>query len=212
MPIDHVVKQGDCLSSLALEYGFLPETIWNDPANAELKQKRKNMSILFEGDIVVIPDKRLREESRPTTARHVFKRKGVPEILQMTLQDFRYEPRKNVKYTITIDGQTEEGQTDANGHLQHPIPPNAREGKLVVHDGGVDEEYPLNLGYLDPITEVSGVQKRLSSLGFDCGEVDGILGPKTEQAISEFQVQHKLDPTGEVDDKTRQKLKEVYGS
>jgi N-acetylmuramoyl-L-alanine amidase len=35
--------------------------------------------------------------------------------------------------------------------------------------------------------DVSELQTRLARLGFDCGRVDGILGPRTAAALSEFQ-------------------------
>jgi hypothetical protein len=58
MPIRHVVKPGDSVIQLSDEHGFYAMTIWDHADNAELKQKRADMNILMEGDVVVIPDKR----------------------------------------------------------------------------------------------------------------------------------------------------------
>jgi N-acetylmuramoyl-L-alanine amidase len=44
--------------------------------------------------------------------------------------------------------------------------------------------------------DVSEIQSRLSSLGFDVGKVDGIFGPKTEQAILDFQHNRGLAEDG----------------
>jgi N-acetylmuramoyl-L-alanine amidase len=44
--------------------------------------------------------------------------------------------------------------------------------------------------------DVSEIQSRLSSLGFDVGKVDGIFGPKTEQAILDFQRNRGLAEDG----------------
>jgi N-acetylmuramoyl-L-alanine amidase len=44
--------------------------------------------------------------------------------------------------------------------------------------------------------DVSELQSRLSSLGFDVGKVDGIFGPKTEQAVIEFQHNRDLAEDG----------------
>ena len=44
--------------------------------------------------------------------------------------------------------------------------------------------------------DVSEIQSRLSSLGFDVGKVDGIFGPKTEEAIIEFQHNRNLAEDG----------------
>jgi N-acetylmuramoyl-L-alanine amidase len=212
MPIEHVVQKGDCISSIALLYGFKPETVWDFPANSALKQKRQNGYVLLEGDVVVIPDKQLREESRPTDKRHTFRRKGVPEKLKIVLRDARDVPRKNIQYLLTVDGALSKGTTDQNGMLEVPIPPDAREGQLVVGDGDKQETYTLRLGHLNPVTEVSGVQMRLNNLGIDCGPEDGELNPQTVEAIRQFQEQFRLEATGEVNDQTRQKLLDVHGS
>ena len=44
--------------------------------------------------------------------------------------------------------------------------------------------------------DVSEIQSRLSSLGFDVGKVDGIFGPRTEQAILDFQHNRGLAEDG----------------
>ena len=72
MPINHQVKQGDCISSIAFENGFFPDTIWNHPSNAELKKKREDPHVLLPGDMVFIPDKRPKEVSEPTNQVHKF--------------------------------------------------------------------------------------------------------------------------------------------
>lgn len=47
---NHLVKQGECLSSIAAQYRFAWEQLWNLPQNRELRLKRKNPNILFPGD------------------------------------------------------------------------------------------------------------------------------------------------------------------
>src|SRR6187551_147610 len=81
----YIVHQGDCLSSIAAELGFLPESLWNDPGNAELKSRRKDMNVLMPGDVVNVPEKRPRSESVATDAKHRFVRKGVPSHLRVRL-------------------------------------------------------------------------------------------------------------------------------
>ena len=212
MPIEYVVRQGDCISSISVETGFLSNTLWNHPANSGLKQKRKDPNVLFEGDVVVIPDKELKNQSCATDKKHRFVRLGVPEKLQLVLLDDCGVPRAGLPYDIVIDGAHTTGKTDSEGKISVPIPPGAREGRLTITDHEVIEEYPLDLGHLDPIDEISGVQKRLANLGFDCGSDDGVLGPDTVDAIRQFQQQRSLEVTGRLDDATRDTLKEVHGS
>ena len=66
MPINYQVKQGDCISSIAFEHGFFGDTIWNHPNNKDLKTKRQDPNILMPGDMVFVPDKRLKEVSEST--------------------------------------------------------------------------------------------------------------------------------------------------
>ncbi|HEX6945993.1 MAG TPA: peptidoglycan-binding protein [Acidimicrobiia bacterium] len=46
--------------------------------------------------------------------------------------------------------------------------------------------------------DVAQLQSHLSSLGFDCGKVDGIFGPHTERAVMEFQHNRGLAEDGRV--------------
>jgi hypothetical protein len=202
----YTVKQGDCISSIAMNHGHFPDTIWNDPKNKELKEERKNPNILMPGDLVYVREKEEKEETCASEQRHRFKRKGVPEKLRLQLLSSG-EPRADLHYNIEIDGQLMEGQTDGEGRLEHWIPPNAERGKIILDDG---EEYELVLGHLAPVTEEKGVRARLVNLGYldeeDADEDD------YEESIELFQSENGLEITGEADEPTRDKLSEVYGS
>ncbi|MBM3790325.1 MAG: hypothetical protein FJW35_08240 [Acidobacteria bacterium] len=60
--IEHVVRQGDCAASPAAEYGHFWQTIRNHPSNAELKRRRTDPNVLYPGEVILLPDKVLREE------------------------------------------------------------------------------------------------------------------------------------------------------
>jgi len=205
----YIVKQGDCISSIAFKYGFFPDTIWNDSKNSKLKQDRKDPNVLKAGDEVYIRDKEEKEESCASEKKHRFKRKGVPERLRIQFMDEEEKPRANEAYILEIDGDLSEGKTDKDGKVEIWIPPNAKEGRITFRDSG--EEYELELGELDPVTEITGVQARLSNLGFYEGEIDGKMSEELENAIRDFQDNKDLDPTGKLDESFRQKLKKVYG-
>jgi N-acetylmuramoyl-L-alanine amidase len=59
--------------------------------------------------------------------------------------------------------------------------------------------------------DVSELQYRLGSLGFDPGNLDGIYGPKTAKALNEFQFNVGLPADGICGRTTVQELKRVYG-
>jgi N-acetylmuramoyl-L-alanine amidase len=46
--------------------------------------------------------------------------------------------------------------------------------------------------------DVAELQSRLNSMGFDCGKVDGIFGPRTEAAVIDFQHNRGLAEDGKV--------------
>ena len=51
--------------------------------------------------------------------------------------------------------------------------------------------------------EIREAQERLILAGLDPGHIDGVLGPKTQAALREYQAAHGLQRTGTLDEKTR---------
>ena len=49
---------------------------------------------------------------------------------------------------------------------------------------------------------VKQAQEQLSAMGHDAGPADGILGPKTQAAVKEFQESKGLQPSGQLDNQT----------
>jgi len=207
---EYIVKQGDCISSIAFERGFFPETIWNDPKNESLKQERKNLNALLPGDVVFIREKEEKKETVAYQKRHRFKRKGVPEklVIRFMKDD---KPRAAEKYELDIDGKKTEGETDDDGYIKAVISPDANLAIITFMKTG--EEYSLQLGHLDPVTVISGVQGRLDNLGFYSGPVDGNLNEALTKAIKEFQEKYlsKEQATGELNELTQEKLRQTYG-
>lgn len=205
---NHIVRQGECIESIAFEKGFFWKTIWNDSQNKKLNQVRKNPNTLFAGDKVYVPEKRQKQLPCATEQRHRFKRKGVPSMLRLQLLD-EDKPRANESYVLEIDGELSSGTTDADGRLERAIPAKAKKGKLRL--GEEQDEYVFDLGHIDPIDEITGIQARLNNLGFNVGPVDGINGPETKDAIRDFQGKYGLTVDGVAGPQTQAKLKEVHG-
>lgn len=205
----HIVKQGECFSSVAKKYGFLEKTLWEHPSNSELKNKRNDPNVLFPGDKINIPDIEMKEDSAPTEDTHVYKisREKIKFSLHVLKND---EPVANAGYVLTIDGSRIEDKTDGDGWIHQPISQSAKSGKLVIADA--DLEYDLNFGYLDPVEEISGVQSRLRNLGHYFGSITGEKDYLTEAALLGFQRKYQLPETGESDNATQAKLKEIHGS
>jgi N-acetylmuramoyl-L-alanine amidase len=211
----HIVEQGDCFSNIADLYGFADyRAIYDHPANSSLKQKRPNPNILFPGDTIVIPDKQQKEISCATGQQHIFQVNRAATVLRLRIQDDQNKPFANKKYRLAVDGINTEGQTDGDGMIIQKIPPSAATGNLVVwiydDPGAAGVPFPLDLGHIDPVTELSGIQARLNNLGYDCGSVDGVFGPDTEAALKMFQANVGLHVTGQADSATQARLAQVH--
>lgn len=202
---DYEVKQGECIESIAFDKGFFWETVWDDSQNAELKRVRKNPNAMLPGDKVFVPEKQEKEVSGATEQTHRFRKKGVPSFVDVVVRKFG-EPRANTPYSLAVDGALFSGKTKADGRVRHPISPSAKEATLTVGEGEEAVEYTLQLGHLDPIEEISGVQGRLKNLGFMSGEPSGQADDATVEAIKLFQKDMGLEETGKLDSQTRDAL------
>jgi Putative peptidoglycan binding domain len=214
---DTVVQPGDSLISIAAQAGLLPDSIWNDPANAALKEARKDGEVLLPGDRLTVRDLKPKEVGDAATAKtHVFRRKGIAATVTIYVQDDEGEAFAGKKYELIIDGTLLTGTTGDDGKIEAPIKASSRTGELKVWL----EEPPLpnpwiaevHLGELVPVGHTLGVQQRLSNLGFYRGELDGEAGPATLAAVTAFQTFHELTATGEIDQATRDKLVEIHKS
>ncbi len=205
----HIVARGEYLSQIAKNYGIPPQKIWDDPANQELRQKRKTPNILFPGDSLFIPRKIAKEQSCATDQRHRFKSTVGKQKIRLILKDGFGKPIRVMEYRLSIPGLPEvKGKTDSTGLLEAKIPVDLQTVTLLVPSLGYC--VTLNVGQLDPAARLSGIQQRLDNLGFYCGSCDGILGPLTQSALRRFQTWAGLPVSGKADDQTRHKLEELH--
>jgi len=212
MAENYKVNQGDCISSIAFDKGFFPDTIWNHPNNAELKSRRKNPNVLHPGDVVFVPDKRLKEESEPTNQVHKFRMRNTPAQLRIQIMVFD-KPIANRPFTLTVDGRvvSKPGDlTDSRGFALCPIPPSADKGTLTVIDGDDTYVYSLQLGHLNPVDDLLGVKQRLRNMGYYDGPIDQNMTDETVEGLTDFQTDAGLPPNGALDQSTRTKLQQMH--
>ena len=204
----HTVAQGECLTSIADRYGLYWQTLWNDPGNNSLRERGRHPNTLMPGDVVHIPERKIRDYVRATGQRYTWKVKGIPAKIRMRFQ-WDDAPRANERYTLTVDGVVTEGTTDGDGRIELTVPPQAASARLRIGEGEREEEYDLGVGHLDPVEELTGVQARLANLGFAC-PVSGSLDAATRDALRTFQATCRLPVTGEADDATRARLRDAH--
>jgi N-acetylmuramoyl-L-alanine amidase len=80
------------------------------------------------------------------------------------------------------------------------------EAKKLLQQFGGQETMLLQVGSQG--AEVERLQAKLNAIGYNCGNVDRIFGPKTKKAVENFQRDHLESSavTGIVDDRTWQKI------
>lgn len=194
VPIRHVVKRGECLSSIAHTHGFFWETLWEHTDNGALREKRGDPNCLAPGDVVFIPDQRIVTRPAATDQRHVFRLRTTPVRfrLRIVVDD---EPLAGVPYVLCIDEEKQlEGATDADGWVDELVAAGARRGVLAIGA----REVPIAFRHLAPLETPEGPHHRLTNLGYL-----PTLGPVTPRvlrdAIERFQADHDLAKSGELD-------------
>ena len=224
MPTKHSVEQGETAISIALDHGFSDwRKVWDDDANAELRKLREDPQVLMPGDELSIPDVEAKQVEAATDTVHYFVRKAPTAPFSITLLDEFGDPRAGCRYLLEVEPLEFEGTVGDDGVISHEVPAAAQVGALTlfVEEYGDEEgeeedlilEYPIQIGHLDPITEVSGVQARLILLGFELSKISGEIDEDTKLAIQTFQFGHmgRDEASGELDDETRDAIDEASG-
>jgi hypothetical protein len=214
MSVKHIVRQGECLSKIALRFGFKDyRIIYNHPENAAFRAKRPNPNIIFPGDTLSIPDKVARLESAQTGRRHTYITSRPKRILRVRILDSEREPVANEPVQVDIDGMRPANtSTDGKGIFEVPVE-NACVGAKVTIKG---RELRLEFSHLNPVKDtpddgVSGIQARLRNLGYYSGPISDEFNNPTRLALAIFQHDAGLDMDGEPNPTTIQKLIEVFG-
>ncbi|WP_394829018.1 peptidoglycan-binding protein [Pendulispora albinea] len=209
--MQYTIVQGDCLSSVASRFGFHHwRVIYDHPKNASFREKRPNPNLIYPGDELFIPEKEPKSIKGSTGKVHTIVVQRPMAHLRLRLSQVDGSPVAGAAYTLRVGWFEAKGTTSDDGFVEQDIPSHEAHATLSLEGSGVEK--PLQLGSLDPIDTVSGVQARLRNLGYDCGPIDGIVGPKTKAGTRSFQRDNPpLAVDGVCGPKTRAVLLEKYG-
>jgi N-acetylmuramoyl-L-alanine amidase len=215
MACTHVVRQGDCLSSIAAHYGFQDwQTIYNHPSNADFRAKRTNPNVIYPGDELYIPDREVRTEACVTDQKHCFVATIPSTYLNVCVQDVTRQPLGNVPYKVLFDALELTGTTDGEGWVRQKIPASASSGSLLVWPNPADPDgtvtWRVSLGHLDPLETTSGIKARLNNLGYECGEDNDVEDEAYAAAVRRFQEEHGLEADGIPGSEVQAKLKDEH--
>src|SRR4051812_40525550 len=118
----YVVRQGDYTGRLATRFGVDADTLWSDPANRELAQRRPNRDVLAPGDILHVPE--VPEAARPVRAHQTnrYRARVATTSLSLIFREGR-APLPNERCAIHgIAGEPREARTDGEGRLRVEVP------------------------------------------------------------------------------------------
>jgi N-acetylmuramoyl-L-alanine amidase len=211
----HIVKQGECLSSIAKKYGFADwRTIYNHPENAGFRKKRPNPNLIYPQDEIYIPGKTPKYDSAGTGLIHVYQLGAGKTYLRIVVKDPTGKPISGRRYSLDVAGDVAQGVTGSNGLIEKKIPPDAQKGKLQLWIDESDpepDEWDLQIGSLDPVEEDTGVRARLNNLGFKAGKVDAPNEEQVKTAVVSFQQRAGIEPDGTVTPALRNALRTQAG-
>ena len=220
MSVEHIVEPGEHLSAIAARFGFQDfRTIFEHPANAELRRKRANPSVLRQGDVVVIPDLAAKQEPAATGRVNAFVAAGTVVGLNVRVERFGGAPLAG---RTAIASMAERGAsglaldppetltTSDKGKVKITVSNTTAEGELVVQAKAkadvADTRFRMIVGGLNPVLDedtgtvpadpatgapdLSGVRARLNNLGYFAGYTDRDAD-QLRWAVEEFQCEHR---------------------
>jgi hypothetical protein len=131
--------------AIAKDKGFLNwRTVWDFAGNAELKEKRENPNVLWDGDAVVIPSK-LKREAKVVggTAELVVKREEE-RIIHVRPLDFELQPLEGIRYQAKVgDPEINKGVIPPGGFITLQVPRKGGRGTLALFLSDNDDAPPL---------------------------------------------------------------------
>lgn len=116
------------------------------------------------------------------------------------------------------DNPVAEKQTDMQdkGKMQDRSDPMAKTQQIQPGDTPVADQNDKSMRRASgearrmngrtPHADVKKIQEALRDKGNDPGTIDGIIGPKTREAVKSFQTANKLPATGRIDNETAKQL------
>jgi hypothetical protein len=212
----HPVQPGEHMVRIAAEEQVASyRTLWDHASNKDLASKRKNPNILLPGDVVNLPNPAPKTEKVPTEKVSKFVAASRDQLdFRVVLLDENNQPLKGLKCQFLEEGR--EATSDGSGVLERlELSPRFELGVLRFdYREKVRLAFAIAVGHLDPLDTPSGIQERLSNLGYYAGEIgyadeDAVA---LKCAIEEFELENGLTPKGDPASATMQdKLKDVHG-
>jgi hypothetical protein len=212
-PKPYVIEPGDTLLTIALMHDVEPEEIWEHEKNEDLAEEREQ-DMLAPGEILYIPP----GEPPTVQVQPMTSNKFKAKLPNVTLYfEFKGEtgPLADEKYEV--DGLPEliEGSLDGAGKLALTVPALTQHLTIKFVDRQI--EHDIALGQLDPVDRPTGVRARLLHTGHlpvgqDSFDPYVFATEESErETLAAFQKAYRLEPTGFIDEETKEALVKAHG-
>jgi N-acetylmuramoyl-L-alanine amidase len=199
------------MGGIAAAYGHHSwKTIWEHSRNRNLR-KRRDPNLLVEGDRIYVPKPVPKTDEADSDSKHRFRVQVDKDklVLRFVEIDVYLQLFGPIEYRIKVGGHEKSGELGKEGEqIEVPLPVSLEKASLWIKEF----EYELDIGGMDPIRRLSGMQARINNLGWDAGPADNDLGPLTKRGTRDFQGFYKIGVDGKIGSETRGKMEEVYGS
>jgi N-acetylmuramoyl-L-alanine amidase len=218
MTQQHTVAQGETLLRIAKQYGYqTSKALYNHPSNAEFKALRPDPNLIYPGDKITIPPKKEKFIPLRTNSINSFVVQNEKEYFRLQVSYDDGDDVAGKRVVLNIGSQTIDTVLQSDGLIEIELNNNdALTGTvdLYLNEGETTptKSFNVQIGNLDPIETLSGVQGRCNMLGFNCGTVDGVNGAKTKAGVREFQRAQQLQVDGIAGPVTKSRLVYVYGA
>lgn len=130
----HTVREGDCLSSIALRHGYGRwQTVWEHGPNGALRGRRSNANQLVPDDVVEVPDKTPEDFSVATDAVHTFRVTRAVTKLKLRLQNPKGEALAAAACSLEASsGSPTDATSDGDGVAEFDIAADLSSATLTV--------------------------------------------------------------------------------
>jgi hypothetical protein len=208
----YVVMQGDTVASIVTPMGADPDTVWSDPKNDDLRAQRPDPAVLCPGDLLYVPDDPPPSHTMAVGSTNDFASPPATQTVKLVLG--ADQPLANAAYVVHGLGDDIPGTTAGDGSLSVDVPIGVDTFTLELTDQ--QATYQVMVGHLDPVSEDSGVDQRLSNLGYrpPMWDLLGDLGIEVDPSlpIRLFQIAQGLTVSGDTDDDTTAALQKAHGT
>ncbi|OUS23956.1 hypothetical protein A9Q99_25715 [Gammaproteobacteria bacterium 45_16_T64] len=195
MSITHTVQSGECLSSIAIDYGYNDwEKIYNHEDNSHFRSLRPNPNIIFSGDEIIIPDIVTKTEPVEPDIVNTFVAVGTKPYLNLRLAEhIEGRPLSDCAYQLSYEHngkeEVKEGILDNEGKLSLKIPGQVKDANITVTTNDTTHtqySWKLFIGHPDPIDTKAGVAKHLINMGYLEAFTQDLLMDKLQEEANEM--------------------------